>query len=225
MVAGAAGVVRHNGVLRRNGVHEVPYYAVGTDRPRAVGQLVGPHIDEGVAFLSHLPDSGVVALAAVSHDFPASLYHLAQHQLGVANYGVVNVVVLVDVGGVVGGLNHGLARRDGHYHIVAGEAGANTEDNVGAANEVNHGAGGSQGGGTQGQRVSLREGALTQQCGGHRNLDKLGKLLEFLRGLSIHNSLARHNHRIPRRAQGAGSRLDIPGVRLGCHLSAGGIEE
>ena len=120
-----------------DGVHEVPNDAVGAYRTRTVGELVLPFLNEGVSFPGHL-GGRVAVLTAVADDVAAGVYHLAQHQLGVADDGVVDVVVLVDVGGIVGGVDHGLARRHGHHHVVPGEAGPDAEYYVGAAQEIHY---------------------------------------------------------------------------------------
>ena len=116
-------------------------------------------------------DYVLVEVTAVADDSPAGLNHLAQHQLGVADDGQVYVVVLVDVGRVVGGLNHGLAGGHVHAHAVLGEASDDSENEVGPEDEVERVSRHGWAGAAQGQWMELGEGALAQQGAANGGLE------------------------------------------------------
>ena len=84
-------------------MHEVVNDAVGVDGRAVVRQLGSPLGQPTVSLGLNLPCRCVVIGAAFTHYLPAGFYHLTEHQLGVAHDGVVDIVILVNVLGVVGG--------------------------------------------------------------------------------------------------------------------------
>ena len=209
LVPGASRIVGHYGLFRRDGLHEVPNDPVGVYGSVVVGQLGMPLFYPGLPLDVYLPLRCPVFAPAVAHDLPAGVDHLPQHQLGVSQYGVLDVVVLVDVPSVVGRLNEGLAAGDVHGHAVLGEARADAEDEVRAAHEMVQRTGHNAGAAAQGQRMHLWKGALAQQGGHDRGFQQLGKLDQFFGSLGVKHSLAGVDDRVLGMAKGPGGGFDV----------------
>ena len=225
LVAGAARVMGHDSVFRRDGVHEVPDYPVGCHGDLR-GREFGPPLAEPAFPLGlHLFGGRLVVLAAVAYDLLAGFDHLAQDQLGVAHDGKVDVVVLVDVGGVVGGLDQRLSRGKVHRHAVLGPTGPNSEQEVGAAEEMICVSRHCCAGAAQGQGMDLWEGALAQQGAANGHLEQLSQLHQFIGSLAVQHTLTGHDHRVLGGAQGLGGRLDVGGVALTWNRPAGHVVE
>ncbi len=204
----------YDGVTGRYGLHEVPNDPVGVYRHARVGQLGPPFSQPGVPVCLNFPGRRLALLAGLADDVPAGVDHLPEHQLGVADYRVVDVVVLIDIAGVVCRLNHRLAWRDVHAHSVLGEATADAEHHVRAAHEVVHRPRHDPGAAAQGQGMGLREGAFAQQGGHHRGLQQAGQLQQLFAGVGVHHPLAGVDDRVAGLAQGQGRRRHVPRVAL-----------
>ena len=214
-----------DGVFRRDRLHEVPHDPIGVDRRLVVGELGPPFGQPSVPLRLDFPGHRLVPAAAGPHHLPAGFDHLTQHKLGVSHYGMVDVVVLVDVPRVVGCLDHRLARGNVHGHSVFGEAAPYAEHQVGPAHEVEQGARHDPRSAAQGQVVGFREGALAQQGGHDWYLKQLGQLNQLIGGLGVEHALAGVNHRVLGLAQCSCRRLDVPGICLGADRPAGLVVE
>ena len=117
--------------------------------------------------------------------------------------------------GVVGSVNHGLARRDGGGHAVPGEAGAHSENHVGSAQEAVQRAAHHAGAAAQRKWMLFRKRALARHRGHHRRLKQLGKLHQLRRGVRVQGTLPRMNHRAAGVQQDPRRALDVLFVRRG----------
>ena len=118
---------------------------------------------------------------------------LAEYELGVADDGEVDGVFGVDVGGVVGGLNHDLASGDGGGGEGLLEAGADAEDEVALGEEVVDHAGLGVAACAEGEGMVFGEAALAEGGGHDGGLQKLGEFDEFAGGLGVEAALASIN--------------------------------
>ena len=242
LVARVAGIVRDGRVVAVDGVHQVPHHAVGVERRLVGGAQRHPLL--GVLILDplHLVHRAAAAVALGPGLTLDLLDHLREHQLGVADDRVVEVVVLVEVDGVDGALHHHLAAGDLSRGEVAGEARADAEDRVGLVEEVARHLGHRVGGRAQGERMVLGEGALAAVGRGDGGVEQFRERRELLAGLGPEDALAGEDHRALGREQrrdgvahvggiaGAAMRRDGAVVRdrriglFGAHVG-GGLEQ
>ena len=122
-------------------------------------------------------------------------YERLKDQPGVADQGVVRLDVVVDVAGVVGGMDHDFARR--YSLTIAGgrEAAAYSEYQVRLLEEVPDGFSSVYRRRAQGQRVVFREAALSLHRSHHGCLQESGELLQLFPRLGVETPLSGVNHR------------------------------
>ena len=116
-----------------------------------------------------------------------------QTELGIADEGVLNGHVLLEVGRIAGGvddrgLRHALAEPG------SGEAGPDGEDHVGSVEEVPDLLADRAARGAEGQRMVFGEGRLAGQCRRHRDLKQLGQVLQLVPGLGVVHALPGVDH-------------------------------
>jgi len=116
---------------------------------------------------------------------------------------VVALLILVDVGGVEGGVDDRLARRHRLAEAGVGERAADPEDHVGRLQEVVGRAGQCQPRRAERQRVRLREGALAAEAGGHRRFEQFGQFAQGIPRLGVVDPLPGVDHRALRRDEDA----------------------
>ena len=166
-----------DGIVQVNGVHYVPNHPVGVERRFVGGEPGQPLVQPFLPGSSYLVNQFLVGGMALIPGLPFQfIQELAQHQLGVAHHRVMALVVLVNVGVGIGGVDDGLARRDGGGEVALDEAAPDTKYQVGAGQKAVHRPGLAGAADAQGQGMVFREGAFTFQGSHHRHLQKLGQL-------------------------------------------------
>ena len=120
----------------------------------------------------------------------------AEGQLGVGEHGEIDLVGLVEIGGVGVDVNDADALRDGTAVGAVGltEGIADGKDDVGFAVHVESRAGGVASAGidaaAQGQRMIFGEDALAHDGGGHGHGEHLGQLANLVGGAGAHGATA-----------------------------------
>ena len=191
LLAGAARLVGDDGVVQVHGVHDFPDDAVGVQGHLVGGQagqpLVQPFLAGGGNLVGKFPVGGTGLAAGL----PLDLFEeLVQHQPGVAHHRIVRFVVLVDVAIGIGGVDEGLAWRQGSGKVAFGHAGAHGEYGVGAGEEAVHLTGLAGAADTQGEGMVFGKGALALQGGHNGNLEVFGQFHQFVGGLRVEEALS-----------------------------------
>jgi hypothetical protein len=116
---------------------------------------------------------------------------LLQDESGVAEDRDRGVVGLVEVAGVVGGVDDRLPRRDDRGRdVVAGEAGADRQDHVAVEEALAAVAGIDDAARAERQRVVLGEGALAVGRRHDRQVEEVGERRQLLARFGIEHALA-----------------------------------
>ena len=196
LIARAAAVMRHDGAGRIDHTHELRHHMIRRDRRFLGVQLGFPPLQPGGAFGGDLGGGGAVGQLAAE-----ALLHrddqIGQGQARVAEKRDLGLMLLMQVAGVVGGVNDGHAlgqRRRGQR--VAVQAGADAQDQVGlCVKEQPAGTAERVAARADGQRMIFREGAFAIYRRHHRRLQQFGQLHQLIGGFGIQNALPGQDHR------------------------------
>ena len=214
-VAHRTGFVAQNRGGRVQHTPELAEHAVAVDRAGIVaefGLVLGlPHgADAGQDLDIGLADGGAISANATQF-----LGQCRQEEFGVAQNGHRGRVGLVEVHGIVGGVDDQLARPDGGRERGVAEAGADDQQGVALAQVVGGHGGYNPGASPGGKLVGLVKGALAHQRGHHRDAQQLGHVLQLSVSLGPVDSLPDPDHGVLGRQQPLGRLLHRAAVRPG----------
>ena len=129
----------NDGIAHVDGMQQVPYHAVRVERNLVRGEAVAPLLEPFFLYRFDFRCGPVRIRRATGPRLQFNLVdNLAQHQLRVTDYGQVDRVLAVDILGVVGRLNHHLARRHSSRDQRLLEAGADAKYEVALGEKVVH---------------------------------------------------------------------------------------
>ena len=140
----------------------------------------------------------VVAIAVGQDEIlsrPHPLDQRLQRELGVADQGITDAEIFVQVSRIEGGVNDRLALRHGYAVVGGGEAAADAQDHIGIPQELEDRFGDGSAARAERQRMRLGERALALQARGDRTLEQLGERLELRPGLGVVDALPGVDHR------------------------------
>jgi hypothetical protein len=138
---------------------------------------------------------------------------------------MVDPVLLIDVGGVVGGVDNRLAGRHAGPERRAGEARTDGQHEIGFGHELGDHLRPRAGRGPERERVRFGNRAFARIGGEDRRRNELGQRCETIARLRIKHALPRQQQRVFRRQQHAHRRLDRVGVGSGALHRDGSIIE
>ena len=207
--------------------HEFGDHAVLVDRHLVGGELRRPlgkplFFDRGDLILQLAERRAWLGLCSLTADL---LDQRVDDEAGVADEAECYGVILVDVAGVVGRVDDGLAGRYARPERRPGQARADGENEVGARHEFRVHFRPRAGGGAERQRMALRDRALTGIGGGDRGRDQLGEGCKPLAGAGVVHALAGPQQRVFCCEQHAHGVLHRRRIGRKAHRHDGGIVE